>query len=1407
MTNRFLSLKRSGQILAVLAFLCQLAPALSFAFPTEQVQKSQTTLILKFSTHNLAKSSNAERFLQTIFDAANFRNVQFKSRPVFYSTASEPFLDSYAILSFEDNLSLPAALAVLQNHSAIEYVQYNHYFETDHVNPNDSLFAEQWGLSAVRASRAWETETGASEIIIAVIDTGIEDQHPDLKRAIWINAGEDLNQNGVSDHEDLNGIDDDGNGFVDDIRGWDFTDAPNFVDGGDYLARDNDPSDEHGHGTSVSGIIAAEMNNGLGVSGLAPSCRIMNLRAGTSQGLLEEDDVAAAIVYAVQNGASVINMSFGDTVVSPFLRDVIQYAHKRGVVLVASAGNSGTDLPHYPSGFSETVSVGAIQQNLALAGFSNFGATVDLVAPGQQIWTTKKGGEYHLFSGTSASAPFVSALAGLLLSSRPELTPAQIKSILTTTAMDLGDEGWDAQFGAGLIDAAFAIEAEHAAIAEIKSPKMDAGFAPETVTIRGTASGAFLANYSLSYRAATSSENWSEITFVENRQIIDDSLGVWQTENIPDGEYLLRLEVVEQNGARIEDNVRVFLDGTPPSIQNVAVTPMLDRDQHAALISFETDDISSAMLNWRARGSSEFRQIPFNFVVNKHRLLFPDAFSNGEAVDFFIIAKNAAGLSAQLPDDGSFYEINFSEQPVITSHFAASTTQIQSGFLLSQFVDLNQNGRTEIVLAPTGQDGGLEELQIFEKSGEGFVEAFTFSKPLFPRDVGDSDGDGLQEVLAGFGPSSFVFEASSKNAFPANMVWADSTNDFWAARFADADSDGFGEIIARVSNEWQVWENAGDNNFAFAASLPNFTGGDNLTGPPRAEIADFDGDGKTELLFGDFDGDIFIYEANGDNVYQPTWSDSLPLLNTTDFIKAGDFDGDGVTDFAVACHTDPDLNTEHQFDARHWLVRIYRGIGNDQFDAVWEQAFFGFFPPKDFDSGLGAGDLDGDGTDELFLSLFPDLYVIKYQSPENAFRSVWHFRTTQSNAIVAGGQNAPPGFFFNDGQSILSVTMPDFSSQPPAPLGFDAFALNEKSVRLRWNASTSAQAWRVYRGLSENEKTFLLSTQKAFATDASVIGNQTYFYAVSAVDSSFASPESALSPSLAVTPAQGPSLLQAQFVPESHVQLLFSKPMGGSAKIASNFVADGEKIPTSAVLASGGREVVLTFETLSPGEHEITAKNLSGVDRTPLNLNASSANFHVSEPEKRFYLISAEIIDDQSLRIIFNMLVDPADAVKKDHFLASAPLKISQTFPDPDDDSAVLLKFEGQRSLAPRGVPYTITVSGLSSLTGVVLRKGEGDVIGFEPIVEGLERLFIYPNPFNPKADGAVSVSGLPENSEVFVFDETGRVVRTLSERIANNVMRWDGTDDGGKAVAGGIYIVLARHDGKKAFAKIAVIR
>jgi hypothetical protein len=275
----------------------------------------------------------------------------------------------------------------------------------------------EWNVNAINAPESWAAGYDGDGVVVAVIDTGVTWNHPDLSTQIWVNMDEVAG----------NGIDDDRNGYIDDIRGWDF------------VARDADPSDGNGHGTHVAGIIAADAD-GQGATGVAPGAKIMPVRVLGNDGSGSDANVAAGIRYAANNGADIINLSLGGAYSNSIL-SAIQYAQQRNVLVVVAAGNESASTPSYPARYSATlanvVSVGAHSSSNSLASFSNRVGTSNAVqvdAPGVNIVSSMPNGRTALMSGTSMAAPHVAGLAALALSANSNLSASQLRSIIVSGA-------------------------------------------------------------------------------------------------------------------------------------------------------------------------------------------------------------------------------------------------------------------------------------------------------------------------------------------------------------------------------------------------------------------------------------------------------------------------------------------------------------------------------------------------------------------------------------------------------------------------------------------------------------------------------------------------------------------------------------------------------------------------------------------------------------------------------------------------------------------------------------------------------------------------------------------------------------------------------------------------------------
>ena len=343
-----------------------------------------------------------------------------------------PELHKVYKVEFTTDIDVKVVVEQLKQLPEVEYAEPDYQFRVMETIPDDPLYNEQWYFAKVNAPAMWDSTTSDSTQIIGIIDTGVDWDHPDLSDNIWINEAE---MNGAPD------IDDDNNGFVDDIRGW------------DWISMDNNPDDDNAHGTHVAGISAGVSNNGIGISGMAWNARIMPLKVLQSTGYGTSSDIAAAVEYAHENGATVINMSLGGYGFSETLKQALEVAYSTSIE-VAAAGNDGLCIgpgqcpdnrfgaPLYPAAYSWVIGVQATQQNDVLTGFSNFdqdgstssvyaeGYNYEIKAPGSAIHSTFPNGNYHSLNGTSMAAPVVSGGIATLLSyqtpSSTEILRAQL---------------------------------------------------------------------------------------------------------------------------------------------------------------------------------------------------------------------------------------------------------------------------------------------------------------------------------------------------------------------------------------------------------------------------------------------------------------------------------------------------------------------------------------------------------------------------------------------------------------------------------------------------------------------------------------------------------------------------------------------------------------------------------------------------------------------------------------------------------------------------------------------------------------------------------------------------------------------------------------------------------------------
>lgn len=358
------------------------------------------------------------------------------SQPVFAGAPATGLGRVYR-LALAPATTVLSAVAALAANPDLEWVEPD-YRARPAVTPNDPLYAGQWGLVQIAAPAAWEMVTGTAQVVIAVVDSGMDTAHSDLVANLWVNPGE----------VPSNGVDDDNNGYVDDVYGWNF------------VSDDNDITDSYGHGTQVAGVLAAVTDNGLGGAGVCWHCRIMPVKVMADSGLSNYSDVAAGVRYAADKGAQVINLSLGGYAYSNALREAVEYATSQGAVVVGGAGNDSVNTPFYPAAYERVLAVAGTTRTDTKALSSNYGVWVDLDAPAVEITTTYLGGDWGPASGTSMAAPFVAGVAALIRSRQPGWSAALVRNQLVQTAdpLDTLNPAYAGQLGAGRVNAAQAMQ-------------------------------------------------------------------------------------------------------------------------------------------------------------------------------------------------------------------------------------------------------------------------------------------------------------------------------------------------------------------------------------------------------------------------------------------------------------------------------------------------------------------------------------------------------------------------------------------------------------------------------------------------------------------------------------------------------------------------------------------------------------------------------------------------------------------------------------------------------------------------------------------------------------------------------------------------------------------------------------
>lgn len=446
---------------------------------------------------------------------------------VFGNQIKTPDLSLIYLLKLKQNSNIENAISALRNLPEVEYAQPNYLIHT-FLTPNDTYYSSQWALPKISAEAAWDIETGSSESAIAIIDTGVAYTHEDLINKITL--------------------------------------------GYDFVNSDNDPYDDNGHGTHTAGIAGALANNSKGIAGMNWQIPIMAIKVLNYDGVGSSINVANGLVYAADNNAKTISMSFGYYEDNPTIKDAIIYAYSKGCTLVGAAGNDNTSTPTYPAAYNDyVIAVAATDQNDLRSDWgtsssgariaSNYGTWVDVCAPGTSIYSLYPPNTYATLNGTSMATPFVAGLASLLLAKNKTFSQQEIRNQIENSCdnIDNLNPSFAGLLGHGRINA---VKALGLPTARITSPS-DKSYLSGTVSIKGTAASTDFLKYQLLLGYGTTPGTFE--TLIESlSEVSNDTLYTFDTSNKNDGIYNLKIIVQSKTNLSSESSITITIDNASP---------------------------------------------------------------------------------------------------------------------------------------------------------------------------------------------------------------------------------------------------------------------------------------------------------------------------------------------------------------------------------------------------------------------------------------------------------------------------------------------------------------------------------------------------------------------------------------------------------------------------------------------------------------------------------------------------------------------------------------------------------------------------------------------------------------------------------------------------------------------------
>jgi subtilisin family serine protease len=898
-----------------------------------------------------------------------------------------PDLDRIFLFEFDTDAPDRIQMALLdyKNNPEVEYAEFNYIVSIDST-PNDPYYSVQWALnnmgqdypisgglsesgtlgSDIDAPEAWDIVSVGTEVIVAVVDSGVDYNHSDLGPRMWSNTAEIAG----------NGIDDDGNGFIDDIYGYDF------------VNKDSDPIDDNGHGTHCSGIIAADPNNGIDISGLCHSTKIMGLKFLGSDGTGSTADAVEALYYATDNGADVMSNSWGGSNFSQTMQDAINYGYSQGVIMLASAGNDNSSSIYYPACYDHIVSVAAVDSSDLKASFSNYGSWVDVSAPGVNILSLRAQGTdiylgsigytpgdrfipygdpnatMYIASGTSMACPYTVGLAALILSKNPAWGESMVIGQILGTSDDINslNLSYSGMLGAGRINA-------YKALTMPPQPSLvSKGFTVYDDLTENRVNGGLDPGETVELSIALKNV-WADAANVNATLSTTDPLVTINKNTAAYGDI---------NSGQTKENDLNRFGITLSPLANIGHQISFDLDITATDYSVGRTVIIELQIN-------QLPGWPLTFDTWKSGAPTLSDIDNDGSDEVIFGMDNELYI---VKGDGTNY-------PNWPQETANGTYEIPFAIV----GDIDGDGDKEIIAA-VNKPAGIPECHVYAWHYESGLAVTgwpqNIGSGMLIKDIalGEIDGDDtdleiiiLREKDTVYDPTRlYVFKGDGSNVsgWPKDL---NSSSEFRLGNIAigDIDNNGNNEIVAAFGTISQTgWVYVYRNDGTLMPGWPITTNG--YSNSPV--LHDMDSDGELEILSCTAtgaveDGRLHAWKLNGQSV--PGW----PVFTKGLYLSAGDVDGDGKVEFVT---TDSMTSYVKSFDDDGKLIWETNGsqtpaticdIDNDGEAEIFFGGYrgfqiYGFDHHGNYKTGFPVdinyylkekppvfGDINGDGTLEL----------------------------------------------------------------------------------------------------------------------------------------------------------------------------------------------------------------------------------------------------------------------------------------------------------------------------------------------------------------------------------------------------------------------------------------------------------